>query len=101
VRQRLLSPGPNVSDNPYFGDEVAAQVSRRRLMKASALGALVIGGGAAANPLTAAASTDSGPMASTAPAAGEGGGLTFKPIPPNTLDTVIVPNGYDSTVLDR
>ncbi|MEU8613197.1 PhoX family phosphatase, partial [Actinoplanes sp. NPDC048791] len=29
------------------------------------------------------------------------GALTFKPIPPNELDTVIVPNGYDSAVVIR
>jgi secreted PhoX family phosphatase len=29
------------------------------------------------------------------------GALSFKPIPPNTLDTVIVPNGYDHAVILR
>ncbi len=40
-------PAPNTSDNPYFGDLVNAETSRRGLLRAGALGALVIGAGAA------------------------------------------------------
>jgi len=107
-------PAPNASGNPYFGDLVTAEVSRRGLLRAGALGALVIGGGATvgaagAQPAAAAApAVDAQPVGATGtggaaaggsrPSAGTGA-LTFKPIPPNTLDAVVVPNGYDHAVL--
>lgn len=92
-------PAPNSSGNEYFGDAVKAEVSRRGIFKAGAVGALVIGAGAAgAVPAVAA------PPAASASSSGggrTGAGLTFKAIPPNTLDAVIVPNGYDEKVLIR
>jgi hypothetical protein len=97
-------PVPNQSDNPYFGDIVNAEVTRRGVFRAGAAGALVLGVGAAsaaALPATAAAAP-AAPRPGTAglahPRAGE---LTFKPIPPNTLDTLLVPNGYDHAVVIR
>ncbi|MFR9776026.1 PhoX family protein [Micromonospora sp. MS34] len=101
-------PVPNTSANPYFGDLVEAEVSRRGVVRAGAVGALVLGFGgtvagalAGAGPAAAAPAT---PAAPVAPAAAPGGGvgsgaLTFKPIPPNKLDTLIVPNGYDHAVV--
>ncbi|MFC7621511.1 PhoX family protein [Microlunatus sp. GCM10028923] len=83
-------PAPNESDNPYFGDLVQAEVSRRGLLKAAAIGAMVVGAagaGVLGTPEPAAAKP------ATAP------GLSFKPVPPNRLDAVIVPNGYDHSVL--
>ncbi|MGW4294950.1 phosphatase, partial [Micromonospora chersina] len=45
-------PVPNRSDNPYFGDLVDAEVSRRGVVRAGAAGALVLGfGGAVAGAL--------------------------------------------------
>ncbi|MFI6162963.1 PhoX family protein [Micromonospora haikouensis] len=96
-------PAPNISDNPYFGD-IAGEVSRRGLLRAGALGALVVGAGSAVGAVGAggeaahAAPPAAPDAASTAKPAGSGA-LTFKPIPANTLDTVIVPNGYDHSVL--
>jgi len=88
-------PVPNASDNPYLGDVVA---SRRGILGAGALGAVVLGVGAAAG-------TDATPAAAAVPAgrpaAGTAGPLTFTAIPPNTLDSLIVPNGYDSAVVIR
>ncbi|MBL7262115.1 PhoX family protein [Paractinoplanes lichenicola] len=84
-------PIPNTSDNPYFGDIVNAAMSRRGVIRA---GALVLGLGGATVPATAATASPAAPSTG----AGE---LTFKPIPPNTLDTFIVPNGYDSAVVIR
>ncbi|GIM96778.1 hypothetical protein Ato02nite_085710 [Paractinoplanes toevensis] len=52
--------------------------------------------GAASIPAAAAAAA---PVATHKP--GRAGPLTFKPIPPNQLDTLIVPNGYDSSVVIR
>jgi hypothetical protein len=94
-------PAPNTTDNAYFGDVVAAEVSRRGLMRLGALGALVVGAAAAVSvgePAPAVPTGVAGQSATGAPPAGAGA-LTFKPIPPNTLDTVIVPNGYDHAVL--
>ncbi|MFG1833003.1 PhoX family protein [Micromonospora chersina] len=102
-------PVPNRSANPYFGDLVDAEVSRRGVVRAGAAGALVLGfGGAVAGALAGAAPAAAAPATpavpgageATAPAAGVGSGaLTFRPIPPNKLDTLVVPNGYDHAVV--
>ena len=94
---------PNTSDNEYFGDIVNRAVSRRGVLKASAVGALVAGA-SAAGALPAAAA----PAVPAAPATRRGyrvdvsgTALTFPTVPPNTLDSVIVPNGYDHAVVIR
>ncbi|WP_433128503.1 PhoX family protein [Micromonospora sp. CA-240977] len=98
-------PVPNTSDNAYFGDVVNAEVSRRGVVRAGAVGALVLGfGGAVAGaaPALAAPATPDVPEAFGfgRPSTGVGNGaLTFKPIPPNKLDTLLVPNGYDHAVV--
>lgn len=103
-------PVPNGSDNVYFGDVVSAEVSRRGVVRAGAVGALVLGfGGAVAG---AAAPAAAAPGTGAVPAVPEvsdfaarqrtgSGALTFKPIPPNKLDNLIVPNGYDHAVVIR
>ncbi|MGW1345642.1 PhoX family protein [Kribbella sp. NPDC002412] len=94
-------PAPNTSGNEYFGDAVKTEVSRRGIFKAGAVGALVIGAGAA-GAVPAAAAPAGAVSGSSSPGGGpSGAGLTFKAIPPNTLDTVIVPNGYEEQVLIR
>ncbi|MGV9210792.1 PhoX family protein [Micromonospora sp. RB23] len=102
-------PVPNTSDNAYFGDVVDAEVSRRGVVRAGAVGALVLGfGGAAAGALAGAAPAVAAPALPEVPenfgfgrpTTGVGSGaLTFKPIPPNKLDTLVVPNGYDHAVV--
>ncbi|PRY33031.1 PhoX family protein [Pseudosporangium ferrugineum] len=106
-------PVPNPTDNPYLGDLLSDGLTRRGLVRAGAAGALVLGFGAAAGATPAAAAAPAAPVASAgkAPAAGEApvagaasgraAALGFKPIPPNELDTVIVPNGYDHAVVIR
>jgi uncharacterized protein len=96
-------PVPNESDNPYFGDLVRTEVSRRGMIRGGAIGALVLGfgGGALAEAAPAAAAPRAVPTGLPAAARTAGGGLTFKPIPPNKLDTLVVPNGYDSAVVIR
>jgi secreted PhoX family phosphatase len=95
-------PAPNTSDNAYFGDAVKAEVSRRGIFKAGAIGALVIGAGATGAVPAAAAPAGSAVSGSSSLGGGpSGAGLTFKAIPPNTLDAVIVPNGYEEEVLIR
>ncbi|MFG1883799.1 PhoX family protein [Micromonospora sp. NPDC049102] len=102
-------PVPNTSDNAYFGDVVDAEVSRRGVVRAGAVGALVLGfGGAVAGALAGAAPAVAAPTTPDVPESfgfgrpttGVGSGaLTFKPIPPNKLDTLVVPNGYDHAVV--
>ena len=106
-------PVPNESDNPYFGDVVSAQVTRRGVVRAGAVGALVLGfGGAAAgalagSPALAAPGGGGGPavpevdtFTPSGSTAGNGA-LTFRPIPPNKLDSVVVPDGYAHSVVIR
>jgi secreted PhoX family phosphatase len=94
-------PVPNRSDNPYLGDVVNTEMSRRGVVRAGAVGALVLGfAGAAASPASAA--PEAAPAPEALPATlkkGKAGPLTFKAIPPNKLDSLIVPNGYDSAVV--
>jgi secreted PhoX family phosphatase len=87
-------PVPNTSDNPYFGDLVAATVSRRGMLRAGALGALVAGTTVAVGGSTAAAGAASG-------AHGKGSRLRFTPVPPNTDDKVTVAAGYRQGVVVR
>ncbi len=104
-------PVPNTSDNAYFGDLVSAEVSRRGVVRAGAVGALVLGLGGAAGAAAGAGAAAAAPNSPVPPGAGGSrggpgkgagsGALTFKPIPPNTLDTFVVPNGYDHAVLIR
>ncbi|HET6529914.1 MAG TPA: alkaline phosphatase PhoX [Actinoplanes sp.] len=90
-------PVPNESGNPYLGDVVAAGISRRGVMRAGAAGALVLSAGGAATAVPAPAAAHAVPSP-TGPA---GGRLTFAPIPPNTLDNLVVPNGYHTAVVIR
>ncbi|MEU5939470.1 PhoX family phosphatase [Micromonospora sp. NPDC047548] len=104
-------PVPNSSDNAYFGDLVEAEVSRRGVVRAGAIGALVLGfGGAAAGALAGAAPAAAAPGTPVVPEVTDfghpqpstgSGALTFKPIPPNQLDALVVPNGYDHAVVIR
>ena len=95
---------PNTSDNEYFGDIVDRAVSRRGVLKASAVGALVAGFGATgALPVAAApaAAPSAPPTGRRSPVDVSGSALTFPTIPPTTLDSVLVPNGYDHAVVIR
>jgi uncharacterized protein len=92
-------PVPNTSDNSYFGDVLAGVLSRRGLLRAGALGAIVAGSGAGAAALTPAGATTR-PGAGAA-GAGGGTGLSFTPVPPDTGDRIVVPEGYDQGVVIR
>jgi secreted PhoX family phosphatase len=100
-------PEPNESDNQYFGDLVQAEVSRRGVMRGGAIGAVVLGGLAAAGPAVAAPADPDADAERDVPDPAElaktGGpaALGFKAIPPNRLDSFIVPNGYDHAVVVR
>jgi secreted PhoX family phosphatase len=105
-------PAPNQSGNEYFGDLVHSEVSRRDVVRAGAAGALVLGVAGAALATSASPALAAGAASAVAPrtaprtgtpsaaqAAAGKGQLTFKPIPPNRLDTLIVPNGYEQAVV--
>jgi secreted PhoX family phosphatase len=100
-------PAPNSSDNQYLGDIISAGLTRRGLVRAGALGALVIGAagtglaGAATPALAGPDDAEVPEMDTLAAPAAAAGALTFKPIPPNQLDALVVPNGYDSAVVIR
>jgi len=81
---------PNKSDNAYFGDILEEVVSRRGLLKGGAAAGIVLYAG------TRASSSLGAPHAGK-----RNGELTFDPVPPNSIDDVIVPADYDYDVLVR
>jgi secreted PhoX family phosphatase len=86
---------PNTSDNPYFGDVVREIVSRRNVLKAGAVLAVAgVGMGAVVAPVAAA-------PGKPGHGHGHGHGLDFQPVAPNTLDAVVVPEGYEQDILIR
>ncbi|GAB3506038.1 PhoX family protein [Amycolatopsis cihanbeyliensis] len=78
---------PNTSANPYFG-EILGAVSRRGVLRAGAVVALAAG--TLGTGRTAAATT-------RPPAPG----TDFEVVRPNTLDAVVVPEGYEQAVVIR
>lgn len=97
---------PNTSDNPYFADVAAGAISRRTLLKSAAAAGLVLG----TSGIVAATVGDPAPPSVPAVAGTGGDGrrrriptldLSYPSVPPNTLDTVVVPNGYDWDVVIR
>jgi secreted PhoX family phosphatase len=100
-------PVPNESDNPYLGDVVSAEMSRRGVVRAGAVGAMVLGFGgsalAAASPAAAApaAAAPIGEALARGRHHHKAGKLTFETVAPNTLDQVTIPAGYESHVVIR
>ena len=82
---------PNTSANAYFGDILAAGISRRRVLQVGVAGGAVAAGSMLAGP---AAAKPKGPN-DAAP------GLRFEPIAPQTTDTVVIPNGYEQDIVIR
>ncbi|MFJ6670565.1 PhoX family protein [Actinosynnema sp. NPDC091369] len=82
---------PNTSGNPYFGD----LVDRRTAIKA----AVVVG--ALGGAMSAAATTATAAAAEPEAAGRHPLGLDFTPVAPNTLDAVVVPEGYRHEVVIR
>lgn len=70
-------PAPNSSNNPYFGDLVSGELSRRGLLRAGALGALVVGAGAVAS------GTGSGIAEAAVPAGAGGASPRRAQVPPS------------------
>ncbi len=91
------SPAPNTSDNEYFGD-IVRQLNRRSLFKAAGLAVLAVGSGstlAACNN----GSKVAGEQASSALTAPPPPGMNFTAIAPNKEDAVVIPDGYQQSVV--
>ncbi|WP_411970402.1 PhoX family protein [Saccharothrix longispora] len=94
---------PNTSDNAYFGDVVGDVVRRRGLLKA---GAVLAVAGAGAGLLGSGTAAAAAPRGNTDADRDLGGGrrkdgLNFTAVTPNTEDRVVVPDGYDQSVVIR
>lgn len=91
----------NTSDNAYFGD----QFSRRTALRAGGLTVVAVGGTAAlaaCSPNEKGASGAGSTAASGSAAAGDhksDKGMQFKAVEPNTKDEVVIPEGYEQSVL--
>ncbi|KAF0849361.1 PhoX family protein [Nocardia caishijiensis] len=84
---------PNTSDGEYFGD-IVARLNRRGLIKGGAAAVLAVG----AASMLAACGDDS---SETGSAGSPGTGTGFTPVAPNKEDAVVVPEGYEQSVLIR
>ncbi|MGD7787300.1 PhoX family protein [Propionibacteriaceae bacterium Y1700] len=90
---------PNTSDNAYFGDILNAAVSRRGMLRATA----VVG-------VAGAVAGSGAELAAADPGKGKGNGRgTHKPgrghqfdaVAPNTEDAIVVPEGYEQDIVIR
>jgi uncharacterized protein len=88
---------PNTSGNEYFGDVVARVVSRRGMLKALVAATVIVPSGGAA----LAGCTAGPPVPLVVGQDGTGRSLSFLPVAPNTLDAVVVPEGYEHAVVIR
>ncbi|WP_422743494.1 PhoX family protein [Mycobacterium sp. WMMD1722] len=91
-------PVPNRSDNEYFGD-IVKTVSRRSVLQATGVTVLAVGAGSV---LAACGGKDSAAPASsssTAAAPEPLPGMRFDAVAPNSDDAVVVPQGYQQSVV--
>ncbi|MGV9792668.1 MULTISPECIES: PhoX family protein [unclassified Gordonia (in: high G+C Gram-positive bacteria)] len=87
-------PG-NSSDNNYFRDIARTGVSRRTVLRSTAGAAVAVG----ASSVLAACGDSS---ESAAPNSGASpSGMNFTAVPPNTEDTLVIPDGYRQQVVIR
>ncbi len=92
---------PNTSDNSYLGDVIANALSRRSLLRSTAVLSLA-GAGAAAVAAPAHADIDVNVDVDLSLGGGRGArGLRFEPVAHNKLDAVVVPRGYEQEVVIR
>ena len=89
---------PNESDNEYFGDIVASAMSRRDILRA---GTVLTATGVAAFALGQSPVAAAPLPASTSkkPGGGSAKGLDFAPVAPNTVDAVVIPEGFEQKVV--
>ena len=93
----------NTSDNPYFADVASMAMSRRGLLTAGAAAGLVLSTGGLGAATAAPASSGGAAVGGRikVPGAIPTLDLGYAPVPPNTLDTVVVPNGCEWGVVIR
>ena len=91
-------PVPNTSSSEYIGDIVEGALSRRSVLKGMGAAVVVAGVPGLVRPAPAQAATRAARSGGSS-----GTGLQFTPIPPTdrTYDNVVVPDGYDWSVLAR
>ncbi|MDT5007883.1 MAG: uncharacterized protein QOJ24_5059 [Mycobacterium sp.] len=92
-------PVRNTSDNEYFSD-IAKAVSRRSVLQAGGIAVLAVGAGS----VLAACGNDQQPAA-TPPSSTEPpqtpSGMKFTAVAPNSEDAVVIPDGYQQSVVIR
>ncbi|MEV0370368.1 PhoX family phosphatase [Streptomyces sp. NPDC050636] len=96
---------PNVSDNEYVGDVIAGALSRRSMVRAAAVVTVAAAAGGAVLAGTGAPQAVAAPAADRNDLRGKGGkaarGLRFPVVAPNTVDDVVVPEGYAQNIVIR
>src|SRR5690349_4098322 len=88
-------PVANTSDNAYFGD-IAKVVSRRSVLQASGIAVLAVGAGSALAACGRGEQTTATPTSApveTPP------GMKFTAVAPNSEDAVVIPDGYQQSVV--
>ncbi|MBF6213509.1 PhoX family phosphatase [Nocardia puris] len=88
---------PNDSAGAYFGD-IVSSLNRRGLIKGGAAAVLAVG---AASALAACGDDGASGAADTDAAGSPGVGTGFTPVAPNTDDALVVPEGYEQSVVIR
>lgn len=90
-------PVPNTSGNAYFGD-IVKQMSRRSVLQAGGVTVLAVGAGSV---LAACGSDDAASAArpSEAAAVPPNPGMEFTAVAPNSDDAVVIPDGYQQSVV--
>lgn len=88
---------PNDSAGAYFGD-IVSSLNRRGLIKGGAAAVLAVG---AASALAACGDDGASGAAGTDGAGSPGVGTGFTPVAPNTDDALVVPEGYEQSVVIR
>ena len=91
-------PVRNPSDNAYFGD-VAKEVSRRAMLRASGIAVLAVGTGAALAACSSGDQPAATPASSTEPPAETPAGMQFDAVAPNSEDAVVIADGYKQGVV--
>lgn len=89
-------PVPNTSEGAYFGD-IVNRLNRRGLLKGGAAAVLAVGAGS----VLAACGDDSGSGNPSNTASSAGTGTDFTAVAPNTQDAVVIPEGYEQSVVIR
>ncbi|MBK3646766.1 PhoX family phosphatase [Streptomyces sp. MBT33] len=92
---------PNTSANPYVGDVIAAAVGRRSLMRAAAVVTVAAAAGTAGLAGAEPAAAGTQPYGKPKPGGQGARGLRFGAVAPNTVDAVVVPDGYAQNVVIR